>query len=679
VGQTKGTAARSLADPEVYDLEALNKPQREALVKFWEAWQDELATIRILDPACGSGAFLIEAFDQLHATYQLSNDRLQELRGHRTLFDLDRQILQNNLFGVDLNEEAIQICRLSLWIKTAQRGKTLTSLDHTIRVGNSVVADPEVHPLAFDWEASFPEVMQAGGFDVVVGNPPYIRQEWLAPYKPHWEKRFQSYYGTADIYAYFYELGIEVLRAHGRLGLITSGSWVRGNFGGPLRKFLSSQSKLESLVDFGEFQPFEGAEMIRPSITVFSKAAPEGKAKLFKWLTKGEPPANLSDVLSASDSMTIDTLGRESWQLEADDVEALRQKLTQRGMSLRRYTNGQILYGIKTGLNDVFVIDQETRKQLIEEDESSATVIKPFIQGTHLRPWNIENSTQYLIFTRRGIEIDNYPAIHTYLEQHRERLEPKPKDWSKQNGKWPGRKAGAYKWFEMQDAVDYWEGFEAIKFVLPDISNLPRFSMDYDQRYLGNTGYAIPGEDYFLLGILSSWATWFVISKTAQPLRLRGERWQYRLISQYMEQLPIPTSNTDEREAIAQLAECSNTWGQERYELQNNVRTRLTHTFGEQPDGTLAGKLNNKASAWWELSLNQLGAALKTSFQLKRNPFQNPAVADEWESYLIERQHKIADLTRQLSDAEVELNDRVYRLFDLTADEIKLLQREVEH
>ena len=132
---------------------ALNAPQRAALVRFWEVWQDELATIRLLDPACGSGAFLIEAFEQLYNAYQRSNDRLEELRGTRTLFDLDRHILQHNLYGVDLNEEAIEICRLSLWIKTAQRGKALTSLDHSIRVGNSIIADPAVHPKAFDWQA----------------------------------------------------------------------------------------------------------------------------------------------------------------------------------------------------------------------------------------------------------------------------------------------------------------------------------------------------------------------------------------------------------------------------------------------------------------------------------------------------------------------------------------------
>jgi hypothetical protein len=103
----KGAAKTALADPGVYELDKLTKPAKAALVEFWQAWQDELTKIRLLDPACGSGAFLIQAFDQLHATYQQSNDRLAELRGHRTLFDLDKRILENNLYGVDLNEEAI--------------------------------------------------------------------------------------------------------------------------------------------------------------------------------------------------------------------------------------------------------------------------------------------------------------------------------------------------------------------------------------------------------------------------------------------------------------------------------------------------------------------------------------------------------------------------------------------
>ena len=158
--KAKGTARDALADPRAYDLDALKAPQRQALLAFWQDWQLALGSIRILDPACGSGAFLIEAFDQLHAEYQQTNDRVQELRGHAELFDLDRKILQENLYGVDLNDEAVHIAKLSLWIKTAVKGKELTSLDHTLRVGNSVVADPAIDPRAFAWRAEFPEVFE---------------------------------------------------------------------------------------------------------------------------------------------------------------------------------------------------------------------------------------------------------------------------------------------------------------------------------------------------------------------------------------------------------------------------------------------------------------------------------------------------------------------------------------
>ncbi len=673
----KGTARTSLADPGVYQLDKLNKPQRAALIQFWEVWQDCLASIRLLDPACGSGAFLIEAFDQLHAEYLASNDRLQELRGHRSLFDLDRRILEHNLYGVDLNDEAIEICRLSLWIKTAQRGKTLASLDHPIRVGNSVVADRVVHPKAFDWQAAFPEIFKDGGFDVVVGNPPYIRQEWLAPYKPYWQQTFASFHGVADIFTYFYELGVKLLREGGRLGFITSGSWVRGNFGGPLRQFLTQNAALESLVDFGEFQPFEEAEMIRPTITVLRKQQPGGNARLFKWLTTGVPPENLSDVIQTAPMMSTAHLGSSAWKLDADAVRALREKMLSLGKSLRSCTE-RICRGVVTGLNDVFVISKTQRDEVLAQDPNSSDIIKPLIQGTHMRPWYIEQSDEYLIFTRRGIDIERYPAVYEYLSRHRDRLEPRPSGWAG-NRKWPGRKPGAYQWYEIQDTVDYWEAFEQPKIVWPDISKLPRFSIDTEHRYLGNTGFVIPLHDFFLLGVLSSWATWFSISKTAQPLRLRGNRWQYRLFTQFMEEIPIPDASDVEKELMGDLARKCSRIGEERYELQSKVQRRLITAFGQDDHGASLGKLNNKAQAWWELPYAQLGAALKTSFKLRTNPLKNPRTADQWESYLAEKRDEVDRQTRELADAEAELNGRVYTLFHLTQDEIELLQREVEH
>ncbi|MFM9959974.1 MAG: Eco57I restriction-modification methylase domain-containing protein [Planctomycetaceae bacterium] len=714
------STAKVLDDPRVYDLATLTKPQRKALTEFWHAWQETLGSIRVLDPACGSGAFLIEAFDQLHAAYRVTYLRLDELRGHAELFDIDRQILQSNLYGVDLNEEAIQICRLSLWIKTAQRGKKLTSLDHTIRVGNSVVADPSVHPLAFNWQGEFPEVFQRshhaprdepnapstqlpaeslapptsndvrlvtrsvtatlGGFDVVVGNPPYIRQEWLAPFKPYWEQSFASFHGVADIFTYFYELGVKLLRPSGRLGFITSGSWVRGNFGEPLRAFLAQNAAIDSLVDFGEYQPFEDAEMIRPTIAVLTKQPPGGRMKLFKWLTTGSPPENLSEVIATAPTMRTDHLNRDVWELEPDEVLALRQKLVHSGIKLAEYSTGGILRGVLSGLTEAFVIDRATRDRLIAKDSRSAEVIKPFGQGTHLRPWYVEDSGEFLLALKSSSDFDwpwsdsgnsaedvfkaTFPAIYEHLARFKEAAIKRSDQ-------------GRY-WWEFR-SCGYWPAFDAPRIVWPDISKLPRFSMDTLGRCFGNTVYLIPSDDYFLLGVLSSWATWFFISKTAQPLRLRGDRWQYRLFTQSMENIPIPDASKGDREAIAQLARRCSELGAAQYQTQTHVQRRLTETFHLDHAAHSETTLNQKASAWWDCSLTELGDALKTSFKLAANPFKNPRTADDWDSYLAEHKATVAHYSHELADIEADLNARVYRLFNLTPDEIKLLQREVEH
>ena len=142
-----------------------------------------------------------------------------------------------------------------------------------------------------------------------------------------------------------------------------------------------------------------------------------------------------------------------------------------------------------------------------------------------------------------------------------------------------------------------------------------------------------------------------------------------------MSHVPIPDAPDAERQAIAELARKCSTVGQERYQAQIKVQRRLLQAFGE----TSGNPLNQKAEAWWDLALNPLGEALKQSFKLASNPMKNPRLADEWEPYLEEKRAEQTRLTRALTDAEGELNDRVYRLFDLTPDEIKLLQKEVEH
>jgi hypothetical protein len=190
---------------------------KEQRISAWEMYQDELRGIRILDPACGSGAFLVAAFDALAHEYDRSNRALDEIRdrGQTSLFNLNKTLLNENLFGIDKNGESVEISKLSLWLKTAERGQRLTFLDRNIRRGNSVVNDPKVDPWAFDWGVGrlahdFLETSSKGeeeaaaqidarwreGFDIVIGNPPYVRQELLGAYKDHWSGTFTTYNGS---------------------------------------------------------------------------------------------------------------------------------------------------------------------------------------------------------------------------------------------------------------------------------------------------------------------------------------------------------------------------------------------------------------------------------------------------------------------------------------------------
>jgi len=554
--EAEGTAPRALADPRAYDLATLNAPQRAALVRFWEDWQDQgLATIRVLDPACGSGAFLIEAFEQLYQAYQRSNDRLEELRGDRTLFDLDRRILQDNLYGVDLNGEAVQVARLGLWIKTARRGKALTGLDHTLRVGNSLIADPQVDPRAFDWPAAFPEVFprdgevrsDRGGFDVVVGNPPYIRQEWIAPFKPYLKEHYQTYHGVADLYVYFYELAIRLLKPGGRLSFVVTNKWLKAGYGEPLRRFFAANAWVESLVDFGHAkQIFEDADVF-PSIIVARKPT-DGPAPTTTLVCAiPRELLRISDLDAQIEAGGIDVerarLGADAWSLEPKGVYELLAKI-QENKPLVEFSGTKPFYGVKTGYNEAFLIDTPTKDSLVAQDARSAEIIRPYLRGQDIDRWLPEWAGLWMIFARRGVEIDAYPAIKRHLTAFREGLEPKPKDWQGRN--WAGRKPGSYKWYEIQDPVEYWQEFLKPKLIYQVIQFYPSYCLDR-AGYLGNDKtFFMPTDDLYLLGVLNSpllwWHNWRYLT------HLKDEA--LSPMGYMMEKLPIAQPSDETRSSV---------------------------------------------------------------------------------------------------------------------------------
>ena len=512
--KSQGTAKAALEDPAAYDLEKLNKPQRDSLRQFFEAWQAELETIKIVDPACGSGAFLIEAFDQMLLQYQTCNERLEELRGSRTLFDPDRTILEKNLYGVDLNEEAIEICRLSLWIKTAQPGKVLTSLDHNVRCGNSLIADKNVHDRAFEWQAVFPEVFGAGGFDVVIGNPPYVRQELLSAIKPYLEKHYQSFHGMADLYVYFYELGLNLLKPGGRLSFIVTNKWLKAGYAEALRKVFAEQAWMESVVDFGHAkQIFEDADVF-PCIIVARKPQQTPEPKDTRVCVIPREQLRITDLANQIESegflMPRASLNAAAWEIEPPEVAGLLKKIRHSGVPLTQFAGVKPYRGVLTGFNAAFLIDTATKERLVKAHPNCAEVIKPYLRGQDVDRWRpvweglwmivLKSSENHpWLWAETGAEAEavfqrTYPSLHAHMKQYEPQLQPR-------------QDQGRY-WWELRSCA-YYSGFERPKVMYQEIQFHPCYCLDEAGTYSNNKTFFLATDDLYLLCVLNSPLMWW--------------------------------------------------------------------------------------------------------------------------------------------------------------------------
>ncbi len=663
-------------------------------IAAWERYRDMLKEIRVVDPACGSGAFLVAAFDLLAREYERVNAALAMLRGGQVgLFDLNKTILNGNLFGVDLNAESVAITKLSLWLKTCSRGSRLTYLDRNIKCGDSIVADPmfdprdEHAPRAFDWStgnlvrsfitpSSTPDVDEEidarwrNGFDVVLGNPPYVRQELLARLKPYLQREYRCYHGTADLYLYFYELGLRLLRAGGRLGYISSGTFTRANFAQEFRRWLPEVARLESCVDFGENQPFEGAEMVRPSIMTLKKAP---AADTFRYLfLDGGIPESLSDAMKTKgiDCKTT-LLARPEWVFQSDVSAALHDRLQNTGKSFAVITQGKIYRGILTGLNEAFLIDTKTHDTLVNKDRSCTPLIKKMLRGEDLRPWYQEDEGRWLISIPSGWTTKTFGALKNEQEAwlafgHRHpslaaALEPFADAAQRRHDR------GEY-WWELRPCA-YYSEFDCPKIFWPNIAKIPRFSWDDDGKFINDKGYIFPTNDFSLLAVLQSRVIWFIVSRLCTPLRLRAGLWQYQIFVQFIERLPIPDMTPDEKQPLARLAKEITTLAKTRYALHQKTRHRIMDLVpADKP-------LNRKLSAWWSLDLAALRLELKKTFK-QDIPLRD---RDDWDMLWKERRNEHERLSADIVARESEMNDRIYRLFGLAQDEIRLIEEETKY
>lgn len=693
-------------------------------------------SIKICDPAVGSGHFLVSALNEMIAVkndlkiledregkslhryeVEVVNDELaitdedgelfeykpgnkESQRIQETLFHEKQTIIENCLFGVDINPNSVKICRLRLWIEllknayyiqdsvqtlhatSPQELQTLPNIDINIKCGNSLVSrfaidadlkqalkkskwtidsykiavdtyrnaeskeqkramerliadiktdfrseisrnapkakklynlsgelvklttqqslfemskkekadwnkkvqqlteetkkiETEIEEIkankifenAFEWRFEFPEVLNDDGdfvgFDVVIGNPPYVRQEEIKELKPHFKSQFKLYTGTADVYIFFIEKGFEILKNKGVFTFIMPNKFMQAGYGQSARRFLLEQN-LHEIINFGDFQVFEEATTY-PCILTASKETGKGTFKTAKIHSPDfiiDFPAYISKT---TNFINHQSLNDETWVVSNTQDQSLLQKIVSKGDKLGEYIIGEAKRGVLTGLTEAFVIDEETKSKIVSNDPKAKELIKPFLLGRNIAPYGTGKHTHYLIIVPKGYTIKKnlHPSNPNFV------AEPIPRygymefdaawNWFKNNYPSVAQHLLQFKikaetrtdkgdfWWELR-ACDYYDKFEQPKIMYQKFQVKPCFIYDEMGLFCNDSMWIIPSDDRALLGILNSKMGWWLISKYCTAIQ-NG----YQLIWKYFSQIPIATGNDIVRKKISVL------------------------------------------------------------------------------------------------------------------------------
>jgi len=467
----------------VYTPPSVSRPMvRKALAPLVAGRSiDEILALRICDPAIGTGAFAIEALDYLVESTGASRSHVARC-----------------IVGVDIDARA------------AAEARRVTGAQ--IVVGDA---------LTLDWATRFPD-----GFDAVIGNPPYIRQERLAERKDAL-RSFEVFDGVADLYVYFVELAHRLLRPGGRYCLIVPNKWMTAAYGRPLRHYLAERASLEGVVDFGGTLPLFARADAFPCI-VWGAI---GTSSTTIHASRADSPIDVALDFGAPHDRARWTA--EPWHIDTALDRALIDRLEARFPALGTIIDAPSR-GVITGLNRAFVIDAATRQQIVDDDPASGAFIRPFAKGRDIRRWRVSDAGRFVIMADHGACLPRGCLAH--LAPFREALEPKPDGWQ---GAWTGRKPGSYRWHELQDPVGPLVASRRPRLLYQDIQTEPACALDRTGAYVPDTTvWMLPTDDLAVLAILnSSLYGWY--ARRRFPPALNGA---VRPKRDYIRMLPIARS-----------------------------------------------------------------------------------------------------------------------------------------
>ena len=593
-----------------------------------------LEEVKICDPAIGSGAFPMGLLNELlHCREVLSGE-------HYDRAEIKKSIIQNNIYGVDIEKGAVDIARLRFWLSIVVDEETpspLPNLDYKIMQGNSLIEsfmgvdlskltyekeykkdkgeislfddeknrlqktvshllssyyscsdhdrkvklqqeisdtinkqleaqayNPEIlrelgainlaeNNKFFLWHTWFSDVFSReddkNGFDIVIGNPPYIQLQnnggELA--KLYEDCHFQTFAKTGDIYCLFYEKGWQLLRQQGHLCFITSNKWMRAGYGEKTRGFFAKHTNPKYLIDFAGVKIFDNAT-VDTNILIFGKSQNEYQTRcaVTDKLNK-DSLKNLSDFVQQQHTICTFT-NEESWVILSPIEQSIKQKIESVGTPLKDW-DIKIYRGVLTGYNDAFIISTEKRDEILanchteEERLRTAELIRPILRGRDIKRYGYNWADLWLIatFPSRHYDIEMYPAVKAHLLSFgKERLEQTGKKYIINGEEVKARKKTSNKWFETQDSISYWDDFFKPKLFYADITQKLNFCRCDDVMFCNNTTYFITAKNPNILTHLERCLNTKLIDWYYRTLSVQLGENAVRMFSIYVFNIPIP-------------------------------------------------------------------------------------------------------------------------------------------
>lgn len=622
---------------------------KQALADKLTLYRNWLLQLTICDPACGSGAFLNQALDYLITEHKYIDELHAKLFGDAmVLSDIDNSILENNLFGVDLNEESVEIAKLSLWLRTAQPNRKLNDLNNNIKCGNSLIDDPAIAgDKAFNWQKQFPKVFDKGGFDVVIGNPPYVRQELFKEIKPYLEKSYKCYNSIADLYTYFIEKGIDLVNQNGLFSFILPNKFLKASYGKEIRKVMKEETNLELLFDFDDYPVFEQATTY-PIIYVLNKNKSYDKDYfIYSELNKKQTthdPINL--LLKNAVKVNYSALTDDNWKFQDDSNSNLLYKLKNNSTTLKEIVSDKIFRGVSTGKNEVFIINKNTADILINEKNKS--LIRKIVTGKEVKRNNLTFDNLYLLYIPWEYDLEYDENIKKYLIENKELLSDRPEV-----------KEGRFNWWCLSRyGSKNAEYLFKPKIIYPRINNQCNFYFDATGEYsLSDNNFFISTEIKYILPILNSKLIYFYLKSIASTLQGGYLDFRRPYIETIPIKIPINISKFEENSTII---------------IQNNIDFQeIFLKFQRMIQRKFAlEELPKKLQDWYMLSYADFIKELaKKKIKLSLSD------EAEWETYFSTEAKKALELKSKIDATDNSIDQLVYKLYDLTDDEIAVVEK----